>query len=99
MATELLKAEKELEAQLVGVRSAISSLVKSGIIIIGGRRGAQERGIIIVGGKRGRPAAARKSIIIHGKTGRKRKPMSKAARAKIAAAQRRRWAKQKAETK
>jgi hypothetical protein len=76
----LRKAEKELEAQLAGVRAAISSLVGSG-----------------AGRKRGRPAGSTNKVAsAEGGNRRKRRKMSARARAAISAAQKLRWAKQRA---
>lgn len=71
----LRRAEQELEKQLAGVRTAISSLEFGGAVSPASP-----------GRRRGRPA----------RTGRKRRKMSAAARAKISAAQKKRWAKQRA---
>src|SRR5256885_1513815 len=93
----LRKAERELEAQLAGIRGAISSLV----------------GGAVTGRKRGRPAGSKNKrgpgrpagstnkgiIIVGGKTKRKRRKMSAKARAAISRAQKARWAKQKAAQK
>jgi hypothetical protein len=88
----LRRAEQQLEKQLHGIRTAISSLEFGGAVspaIPGGKR-------------RGRPAgsrntSARQGIIIIG--GRKKRTMSAKARKAISDAQKARWAKQKAAEK
>jgi len=88
----LRKAERELEAQLAGVKAAISSLREGGGLV-GDRPGrGRPRGS---GNKQRRTT---KSIIIHGKK-RKRRKLSAAARKAISDAQKARWAKQKAGAK
>jgi hypothetical protein len=77
----LRQAERELEAQLAGVRSAIASMVGGG-----GSRG----------GRRGRRASTRSAAAAGGS--RKRR-ISAEGRARIAAAQRARWAKVRAQKK
>ncbi len=87
----LRRAERELEAQLSGIKAAISSLA--------GGSGT--------GRKRGRPAGSRNRrkgsdkaiIIVGGKVKRKRRKMSVAARKKISDAQKKRWALQKSGAK
>ena len=92
----LRRAEKELEAQLAGVRAAVASLASSGAVATGRKRGRP------AGSKNkrgpGRPAGSTNKaiIIVGGKTKRKRRKMSAKARAAISAAQKKRWAKQKA---
>jgi hypothetical protein len=78
----LRRAEQQLEKQLGSVRAAISSLQLGGAV-------SARRGRPPGTGKRGpgRPKGSGKK---------KRKPMSAEAKAKIAAAQKARWAKQKA---
>ena len=89
----LRRAEQQLEKQLHGIRTAISSLEFGG--------GAVSSAI--PGGKRrGRPAgsrntSAKEGIIIIG--GRKKRTMSAKARKAISDAQKARWAKQKAAEK
>jgi hypothetical protein len=64
--------------------------------VIAGRRGRKAVNKAVAGIRRGpgRPAGSKNAIIIVG--GKKRRTMSKAARAKISAAQKKRWAKVKA---
>jgi hypothetical protein len=83
----LKRAERELQAQLTGVRAAISSLAS-------GAPAGRKRG------RRGRSRSRTQSAAAVVTTVRKkRKPMSAEARAKIAAAQRARWAKHNAAKK
>jgi hypothetical protein len=80
----LRRAEQQLERQLANVRSAITSLAGG----TGARRGRPARSK----NKRGLGRPARTGIRV-------RRKMSAAARAKISAAQKARWAKQKASEK
>ena len=84
----LKRAERELEAQLKGVRAAISSLASGepAVSAPGRRRGRAARQ------QAGTPVAA----VVATASRKERKPMSAEARAKIAAAQRARWAKHRA---
>ena len=92
----LRRAEKELEAQLAGIRAAVGALTGGGGASTGRKRGRP------AGSKNkrgpGRPSGSTNKgiIIVGGKMKRKRRKMSAKARAAISAAQKARWAKQKA---
>ena len=88
----LRKAERELEAQLAGVKAAISSLTDSGGLVGNDRKRGRPPG------SKNRQKGTTKAIIIHGKK-RKRRKLSAAARKAISDAQKARWAKQKAGAK
>jgi len=80
----LRRAERELEAQLAGVRAALSSL-------IGSAAGT---------GRRGRPKGSKnKIIIVGGRPKRKRRKLSAATIEKMRKSQRARWARKKAADK
>ena len=83
------KAERELEAQLAGVKAAIASLSEGGLVGRGRRRGRPP-------GSKNKHTASTRSSVIHGRK-RKRRKMSAAARKAISDAQKARWAKQKGE--
>ena len=83
----LKRAERSLEAQLKGIRAAIGSLA-------GGAPGIPKRRRAS-GTKKTKGASKRAAVAVK----RKRKPMSAEARAKIAAAQRARWARVRAQKK
>ena len=70
----LRRAEQELERQLAGIKTAISSLEFGGAVS---------------------PVAPKRELVRKGSV-RKRRKMSAAARAKISAAQKKRWAARKA---
>lgn len=82
--TALKKAEQELEAQLSGVRAALSSL---GGAATRGRRG------------RSRPKGLESGGAVEGFVRRKKRVLSAAGRKAIADAQRKRWAKIKKDKK
>jgi hypothetical protein len=88
----LRKAERELEAQLAGVKAAISSLSEGGGLVANDRKRGRPPG------SKNKRKGATKAIIIHGRK-RKRRKLSAAARKAISDAQKARWAKQKAGAK
>src|SRR5262245_54387993 len=86
----LTRAEHELEAQLAGVRAAISSLRFGSAVSPAMPTGKKSR----TPGPEKRRAAGAVASAASGTV--KRKPLSAAARRKISAAQKKRWAKVKA---
>ena len=86
----LRRVENELEAQLAGVKAAISSLAESGGLVGGGPKRGRS--------KRARKKGSGKSVVTVGGRALKKRAtrMSAAGRAAISAAQKKRWAAVKA---